>query len=169
MLKEGGSFNSSSYSSSKVVACSCDVPSPIAWRGAALARARSPRGFGLDADTAETRENRRLPRTSQGDAFTLGFRFPYTQNVSRITILSAFQQLHAEGYAEGSVGSGTYVAKSIPDHAVKLTLGDALRRLPSDSQHGPRKVSKLGTKFLSAPVIRRGFRAVTASSSSSRI
>jgi GntR family transcriptional regulator / MocR family aminotransferase len=79
--------------------------------------------------------------------------------VSRITILSAFQQLHAEGYLEGSVGSGTYVAKSIPDHAVKLTLGDALRRLPSDSQHGPRRVSKLGTKFLSAPVIPRGFRA----------
>jgi DNA-binding transcriptional regulator YhcF (GntR family) len=79
--------------------------------------------------------------------------------VSRITVLTAFQQLHAEGYLEGSVGSGTYVAKSIPDHAVKLTLGDALRRLPLDSDHGPRRVSKLGTKFLSAPVIPRGFRA----------
>jgi GntR family transcriptional regulator / MocR family aminotransferase len=79
--------------------------------------------------------------------------------VSRITVLTAFQQLHAEGYLEGSVDSGTYVAKSIPDHAVKLTLGDALRRLPSDSHHGPRRVSKLGTKFLSAPLIPRGFRA----------
>jgi GntR family transcriptional regulator/MocR family aminotransferase len=78
--------------------------------------------------------------------------------VSRITILSAFQQLHAEGYLKGSVGSGTYVAKSIPDHAVKLTLGDALRRLPSDEQHGPRRVSKLGAKFLSSPAIPRGFR-----------
>jgi GntR family transcriptional regulator / MocR family aminotransferase len=73
--------------------------------------------------------------------------------VSRITVLSAFQQLHAEGYLKGSVGSGTYVAKSIPDHAVKLTLGDALRMLPLDEQHGPRRVSKLGTKFLSSPAI----------------
>ena len=79
--------------------------------------------------------------------------------ISRITVLSAFQQLHAEGYLEGTVGSGTYVAKSIPDHAVKLASGDAPRKLPANAQHGPRRVSKLGTKFLSSPGIPRGFRA----------
>jgi len=79
--------------------------------------------------------------------------------ISRITVLSAFQQLHAEGYLEGTVGSGTYVAQSIPDNAVKLASGDAARRLPSNSQPGPRRVSKLGTKFLSSPGIPRGFRA----------
>jgi GntR family transcriptional regulator / MocR family aminotransferase len=80
-------------------------------------------------------------------------------SISRITVLSAFEQLHAEGYLEGSVGSGTYVAKSIPDHKIKLTTGNALGRLPTNSEHGPRRVSKLGTKFLSSPVMPRGFRA----------
>jgi GntR family transcriptional regulator/MocR family aminotransferase len=79
--------------------------------------------------------------------------------ISRITVLSAFQQLHAEGYLEGTVGSGTYVAQSIPDHTVKLASGDAPRKLPANAQHGPRRVSKLGTKFLSSPGIPRGFRA----------
>jgi len=79
--------------------------------------------------------------------------------ISRITVLSAFQQLHAEGYLEGTVGSGTYVAQSIPDHTVKLASGDAPRKLPANAQHGPRRVSKLGTKFLSSPGIPRGFHA----------
>jgi GntR family transcriptional regulator/MocR family aminotransferase len=35
--------------------------------------------------------------------------------VSRIPILNAFEQLRAEGYLEGRIGSGTYVAKSLPD------------------------------------------------------
>ena len=60
-------------------ACSCDVLSPIAWRGAALERIRPARDFRLNADTAEMRENRRLPLTSQRDAITRGLRFAYTR------------------------------------------------------------------------------------------
>src|SRR5260370_17951473 len=78
--------------------------------------------------------------------------------ISRITVLTAFEQLHAEGYLESSVGSGTYVAKSIPNNAAKLTLVDS-RWAPSPSRPGSRRISKLGTKFLSAPAIPRGFRA----------
>ena len=78
--------------------------------------------------------------------------------ISRITVLTAFEQLHAEGYLESSVGSGTYVAKSIPNHASKLTSIDS-RGTASTSRHGSRQISKLGTKFLSAPAIPRGFRA----------
>jgi GntR family transcriptional regulator/MocR family aminotransferase len=78
--------------------------------------------------------------------------------VSRITVLTAFDQLYAEGYLESSVGSGTYVARSIPDQATKLTSVDA-RWTSSASQHGSRRISKLGTKFLAAPAIPRGFRA----------
>jgi GntR family transcriptional regulator / MocR family aminotransferase len=78
--------------------------------------------------------------------------------ISRITVLTAFEQLHAEGYLESSVGSGTYVAKSIPNNAAKLTLVDS-RWTPSPSRPGSRRISKLGTKFLSAPTIPRGFRA----------
>jgi GntR family transcriptional regulator/MocR family aminotransferase len=78
--------------------------------------------------------------------------------VSRITVLTAFDQLHAEGYLESSVGSGTYVARSIPDQAGKVTSVDA-RCTSSASQHGSRRISRLGTKFLSDPAIPRGFRA----------
>src|SRR5258708_20846851 len=77
--------------------------------------------------------------------------------ISRITLLTAFEQLHAEGYLESSVGSGTYVAKSIPHNAAKLTLVDS-RWAPSPSRPGSRRISKLATKFLSAPAIPQAFR-----------
>jgi hypothetical protein len=58
-----------------------DVPLPTAWRGAALACAPSPRDFRLDASAAETRENKRLPRTTHGYAYTRGVGFPYTRTI----------------------------------------------------------------------------------------
>ncbi|HEU4888646.1 MAG TPA: PLP-dependent aminotransferase family protein [Thermoanaerobaculia bacterium] len=39
--------------------------------------------------------------------------------LSRGTIVSAFEQLQSEGYVEGSVGSGTYVSKILPDELLK--------------------------------------------------
>jgi GntR family transcriptional regulator/MocR family aminotransferase len=39
--------------------------------------------------------------------------------VSRTTILLAFDQLLAEGYVTGRVGSGTYVARELPDAALR--------------------------------------------------
>jgi GntR family transcriptional regulator/MocR family aminotransferase len=39
--------------------------------------------------------------------------------VSRSTVLVAFEQLVAEGYIEGAVGSGSYVARQIPDHLLR--------------------------------------------------
>jgi hypothetical protein len=50
------------------VARSRDVLSPIVWRGAALARARLPREFGLNVDTTGPHESRRLPLRTQPDA-----------------------------------------------------------------------------------------------------
>jgi len=50
-----------------------------------------------------------------------GQRLPSTRSlarellISRIPVLNAFEQLMAEGYVEGHVGSGTYVARSLPD------------------------------------------------------
>jgi GntR family transcriptional regulator/MocR family aminotransferase len=50
-----------------------------------------------------------------------GVRLPATRDLalqyrlSRPTIVSAFEQLRSEGYVEGRVGSGTYVAKVLPD------------------------------------------------------
>lgn len=40
--------------------------------------------------------------------------------VSRNTVLTAFDQLMAEGYLEGKVGSGTFVAGAIPDELLSL-------------------------------------------------
>jgi len=57
-----------------------------------------------------------------------GARLPATRDLaaqyglSRPTIVTAFEQLHSEGYVEGKVGSGTYVSQTLPDqllHAPK--------------------------------------------------
>lgn len=51
-----------------------------------------------------------------------GTRLPSTRalaiqlNVSRNTVLNAYQQLIAEGYLVGRVGNGTFVARVLPDH-----------------------------------------------------
>src|SRR5438046_2790197 len=50
-----------------------------------------------------------------------GARLPSTRQlarqyqISRGTVTTAFEQLRDEGYLEGQIGSGTYVAKDIPD------------------------------------------------------
>jgi GntR family transcriptional regulator / MocR family aminotransferase len=65
-----------------------------------------------------------------------GRRVPSTRSlaaelkVSRITVLSAFEQLYAEGYLETSVGSGTYVSRSIPDDLVTLRRTAPRERMP---------------------------------------
>jgi GntR family transcriptional regulator / MocR family aminotransferase len=55
-----------------------------------------------------------------------GARLPATRDLaqqyglSRGTIVTAFEQLKSEGYAEGSVGSGTYVRKVLPDDLLQV-------------------------------------------------
>src|SRR5947209_13161364 len=41
-------------------------------------------------------------------------------NVSRNTVVSAFEQLLAEGYLEGQVGSGTYVSRALPEDLLNV-------------------------------------------------
>jgi GntR family transcriptional regulator / MocR family aminotransferase len=43
--------------------------------------------------------------------------------LSRGTIVSAFEQLKSEGYVEGTVGSGTYVSKVLPDELLQVARG----------------------------------------------
>jgi len=56
-----------------------------------------------------------------------GARIPGTRDLanqyglSRGTIVFAFEQLKSEGYLEGSVGSGTYVSKILPDELLQVT------------------------------------------------
>ena len=55
-----------------------------------------------------------------------GLRLPATRTlaqelgVSRNTVMGAFDQLLAEGYMEGKVGAGTYVARVLPDEVLNV-------------------------------------------------
>ncbi|HEV2180718.1 MAG TPA: PLP-dependent aminotransferase family protein [Gemmatimonadaceae bacterium] len=68
--------------------------------------------------------------------------------VSRIPVLGAYEQLHAEGYLESFVGAGTCVARSIPER-VSLIKRPAVRRAErAPNGGGPRRTSRLaGTIF----------------------
>ena len=65
-----------------------------------------------------------------------GSRLPATRDLarqyglSRGTIVSAFEELKSEGYIVGTVGSGTYVNKTLPDELFQVPRGAA----PSVSQ-----------------------------------
>src|SRR5260370_38646092 len=48
------------------------------------------------------------------------------RQISRITVLTAFERLPAEGYLESSVGSGTCVAECIPYNPPRPTLCHSL-------------------------------------------
>ncbi|HXY51395.1 MAG TPA: PLP-dependent aminotransferase family protein [Terriglobales bacterium] len=56
-----------------------------------------------------------------------GARLPATRDLatayrlSRATIVTAFEQLKSEGYVEGRTGSGTYVAKVLPEQLLQVT------------------------------------------------
>jgi GntR family transcriptional regulator/MocR family aminotransferase len=56
--------------------------------------------------------------------------------VSRLPVLDAYAQLHAEGYFETRIGSGTFVSSSLPTE--KASLG--IRLLPT-ANHGRRRIS----------------------------
>ena len=58
--------------------------------------------------------------------FRPGMRLPSTRDLSvqyglaRGTIINAFEQLKSEGYIDGSVGSGTYVSKVLPENLLQV-------------------------------------------------
>jgi GntR family transcriptional regulator/MocR family aminotransferase len=76
-----------------------------------------------------------------------GTRLPATRElaaelaVSRNTVMSAFEQLLAEGYVEGRVGAGTFVSGSLPDDLLNARAN--LRRAPHASAKG-RRLSRRG-------------------------
>jgi GntR family transcriptional regulator/MocR family aminotransferase len=59
-----------------------------------------------------------------------GTRLPATRDLARQyelargTIVNAFEQLKSEGYVDGSVGSGTYVSKILPDELLQVPQED---------------------------------------------
>jgi len=75
-----------------------------------------------------------------------GQRLPSTRHlaaelrISRIPVLNAFEQLLAEGYFESRAGSGTFVARAVPDELAVPRSGGRPRQPPSRS--APRLVAR---------------------------
>src|SRR5262249_26775506 len=87
-----------------------------------------------------------------------GQRVPSTRNlasdlrISRMPVLGAFEQLHAEGYLETFVGSGTRVAKSIPDDTFSspgLKARKGFQR--TIEKQGARRISRRGAALAQTP------------------
>ena len=84
-----------------------------------------------------------------------GGRLPSTRSlaldlgVSRNTVLAAYDQLLAEGYAAGRAGSGTYVASSLPDPAAAGAEARPLRT----RRAAPPKLSGYGRRLAAVPAL----------------
>jgi GntR family transcriptional regulator / MocR family aminotransferase len=68
--------------------------------------------------------------------------------ISRSTVINAFDQLLAEGYIFGLRGSGTYVARVLPDDLLQVPLEQ--QRRPSSSQIGG-AISRRGAALAALP------------------
>jgi GntR family transcriptional regulator/MocR family aminotransferase len=81
-------------------------------------------------------------------ALTPGSRLPSTRQladrlcVSRTSVLSAYDQLLAEGYVEGRTGSGTYVTQDVPQPIIA-----PLVPAKSGGRTTNRRLSNAGTRF----------------------
>src|SRR5271154_1198115 len=79
-----------------------------------------------------------------------GSRLPATRDLaaqyelSRGTVVSAFEELKSEGYLHGSRGSGTYVSSVLPEHLLQVAT-ESNQKLPS-SKHRPRQLSGYGLR-----------------------
>jgi GntR family transcriptional regulator/MocR family aminotransferase len=74
--------------------------------------------------------------------------------ISRNTVLDAYAQLLAEGYVEGQVGSGTYVARSLPEellHADGASEGPAMVNRPPPAVN--RSISRRGALLAATSVM----------------
>ena len=72
-----------------------------------------------------------------------GFRLPSTRalatdlGVSRNTVVTAFDQLLAEGYVDSRVGRGTRVSQTMPDHLLHARARPRVRRTPALAANAP--------------------------------
>ena len=91
-----------------------------------------------------------------------GARLPSTRSlatelaVARNTVMSAYEQLLAEGYLEGETGSGTYVTHALPDRILQapaLTRAKQVSRIPAALSHRGQTLacSRLGARYSDPP------------------
>jgi GntR family transcriptional regulator / MocR family aminotransferase len=80
-------------------------------------------------------------------------------NISRMPVLTAYEQLYAEGYLETSVGAGTCVARSIPEEPFKpVSVGVATLPLRHRRRPSRRVEELMPKKTNSAPRVAGAFR-----------
>lgn len=88
---------------------------------------------------------------------TAGARLPSSRRlatdlgVGRNTILAAYEQLAAEGYLEGQIGSGTRIASTLPDNL--LEVGGNTARMPG--QAAPANHNRLSRRGQAVAAIKR--------------
>jgi GntR family transcriptional regulator / MocR family aminotransferase len=86
-----------------------------------------------------------------------GQRVPSTRSlaaelkISRIPVLNAYEQLHAEGYLQTFVGSGTRVAGSIPNETLRPPAGNVQKGSRRLERIGPRTISRRGMALTRVP------------------
>ena len=111
----------------------------------------------LNIDPESTAPIYRQLYTSLRDAILNGQLAPGTQlpstralaleiGVARGTILNAYEQLLAEGYVEGEMGGGTYVARELPD---ELLQAPSIQALPLPRNQNGRTLSQRGMAMAS--------------------
>lgn len=66
--------------------------------------------------------------------------------ISRMTVMSAYDQLFAEGYLEGRRGSGTFVASSLPEEYLKVRADE--RKQPNSPVERKIELSPYGRQIL---------------------
>src|SRR5262245_33350391 len=115
-----------------------------------MTRRRAPEGFpiliALDPKASESLA-RQIYRTLRdgilAGRLAAGFRLPSTRalasdlGVSRNTVVTAFDQLLAEGYVESRVGRGTRVSQTMPDHLLHARARPRVRALPPAPANAP--------------------------------
>jgi GntR family transcriptional regulator/MocR family aminotransferase len=114
------------------------------------------RAFSIDANSPEPL-HRQLYNELRGAILNgrlpSGCRLPASRELaqvtglSRNTVLSAYDQLIAEGYIDSRAGSGTYVASSLPDQVLS---GPAIEPVPQ-ADRGSRRLSKHGERLMRTP------------------
>ena len=79
--------------------------------------------------------------------------------VSRITVFNAYEQLLAEGYAEGKTGAGTFVASVLPDDLLQTTKRQTTKN--EVRENAPLNLSEFGRSGIGAGGDDRSFSAVS--------
>lgn len=83
---------------------------------------------------------------------------PSGLGVSRNTVLEAYAQLQSEGFIEPRVGSGTYVAESIPDLQLRPRRGQPpIPELPKPANTEAPRLSSRGQRMVAAPAFGKAF------------